>query len=924
MADLTWEKLRGAERSKFFHGPGRELPLDGKPGDPYSLPTAPMFTQSNTRVLLGQDTRGHLAMVALPTRLYPGSVRHGNDLQTPSGPGMYHRFDVAMYAGDLAYEIVREGEVAVPAAGGESYYARHFLPLAEGEVGALETTVVSLAPAAPTAELAPLAPAPLPGPPGALFVLRMRNRQRETVRGKVRLRATDLLLGHYEDGREPRRSLNQPEVRLRHQTLLLTGIAGVAAVHPHLGHWAKTQAPFEAEWDLALEPGEEATFETHVTLGADPSEALEALHFLHTLPPLDWIGRTAAFWDERLGKLEVGKGEEAEWSRDLYLRCLFDNFNCLQTTATGRLNAHWQGAPSHGYGILWGIDVEPTGVSVAQVCPELSRQVLLSFMHLSRAPGGPPDHSTGILVAPVILGRKWLETTGDVAWLEEHPEVMEALERIMEDLEAVKAPGETLYGSRYSSDGPVLRRYDYGTNVKAWYALRSYAYLLRALGRQEEADGHERRAEAVREAVMRLMVVPGPFGPQVSGGTSLGESHLLEPPRPEAEPYYDGEDTSSMLAPIYGFSEFADEAWLNYHRWARSLWCDNYDPEFETLRWHSLPSLDGTALVARMGGSRTRAEMQEALAITRELGVDEVTGSLFWWPRGVNARRGITRCSQGQGAWAWQYLQQWLGVHADALTRTLTVAPLGLLTGVDWRGFRCGKGKFDLAWEEGEAGMQARVTNRSEEAWEVRVGLRRPGQGAAAELEWLTTLLPPGEELTFAREASAVADGPGLNRAAMTRVEAAALGDAEGVLFRAFGEAVLPDWREDLSSPGEQPLALRFVVGNGTAEAWSDVSVILTCPEGWQAEARPPKHFLRPADLREGRVTAVLGEVPAGAKVVAPFCARGPGGDFGLGRAEGQGTAKRADAARFVAELRARRSGGGEIKRRLEVLRQAP
>ncbi len=297
-----------------------------------------------------------------------------------------------------------------------------------------------------------------------------------------------------------------------------------------------------------------------------------------------------------------------EVARDLYIRSLLDNFNCLQTDAAGNLIAHWQGAPSHGYGTVWGIDVEPTAVSVVHACPELARQVLLFFMARSRVPRGPRDHSLPILVAPVVIARQWLQATGDVAFLESHPEVLASLTSIMDDVESLKAPGETLFPSRYSSDGPVGRRYDYGTNAKVRYAFDSMAYLCRQLGRDGDAQRYAQIAEEIRSAVERTMIADGPFGPQISGGSNLGEdpgAFYL----PEGAPYYDGEDTSSMLAPIYGLCDFTHEPWINYHRFARSLWCPNYDPEFDALLWNPAEPavVDGTAFFSRLGGSVTRA-----------------------------------------------------------------------------------------------------------------------------------------------------------------------------------------------------------------------------------------------------------------------------------------------------------------------------
>ena len=96
--------------------------------------------------------------------------------------------------------------------------------------------------------------------------------------------------------------------------------------------------------------------------------------------------------------------------------------------------------------------------------------------------------------------------------------------------------------------------------------------------------------------------------------------------------------------------------------------------------------------------------MLAALRTLRDVGTDDVTGSVFWWPHGLEYRRSLTRCSQGQGAWAWQYLQQWLGIKVDAKpdtgTPTFTFAPRGLLTDVAWEGYRAGPHRFDIAWSE--------------------------------------------------------------------------------------------------------------------------------------------------------------------------------------------------------------------------------
>jgi hypothetical protein len=878
-----WQSVLDAPRSLFFRGHTADTIRDHRTLGRLSPATEALFTQSNARVLLGQAANGSLRFVALPTQVYPAPT------QTPElglGPGMYHHFDVAMYAGDLSYRIALEGagkeiDLAALERENETAYADHFLPLTRTQAGDLDVALVSVAPVAPDAATVPLALAPLPGPAGALYVLWLHNTGGAAVRGRVILQAGDMLVGHYEDADSSLRDLRRPGVNLRQNTLILTRPDGVVGIHLHQGRWTRLEAPFQAERAFSLEPGEEIVLETHLALGRSYQDVMPVIYALHLRDALAWLNLTAGYWRSRLGRLEVeaAGGDEGPYSRDLYIRSLFDNLNCLQTDAEGHVVAHWQGAPSHGYGTIWGIDVEPTAVSIVHLAPELARETMVFFSTRSRAPKGPPDHSVPILVAPVVIARQWLQVTGDAAYLEAHPEVMSALQSIMDDLEALRAPGEALFPSRYSSDGVVGRRYDYGTNVKVYYTFDSFAYILRRLGQEERAAYYARVARAIRHAIARTMVVEGPFGPQISGGTNLGEDpgtfHL-----PESALYYDGEDTSSMLAPIYGTCDHDDAAWVNYHRFARSLWCPGYDPEFDTLRWNpGNPGVcDGTGFFSRLGGSLTRAEMREALATLRQVAVDEVTGSVFWWPHGLEYRRSLTRCSQGQGAWAWQYLQQWLGLKVDLATRTLTLAPRGLLTRVRWAGFSSGAQRFDVCWEEDEAGAVARVRNYNDSAWTVRVGFRRPGAGAEGPLSWQAQGLAPGEEAAFAHQAPALAAGAGLDRAALVQAEAAALGEGDGVLFRRVAPDLLwGHWDPDKTwDTRAMPLALRFVIANATGVAWREVAVEVTCPEGWLAFGRRPLHWTRPETMAPA-VRLELGDLPAPGRIVAPFWVEGPG-----------------------------------------------
>jgi len=893
-----WTDLAHAPRSALFGG-RREDTTHDCTRSPLPRPnTEALFTQSNARVLLGHAANGMLRFVALPTQLYPAPTMNR---EFGLGPGMYHHFDVAMYVGDLAYRLeLEDGETVVisapeePARGleCETVYAAGWLPVTTARHGDLRLTLTSFAPVAPDPASAPLSPAPLPGPAGAFYVLHIENTGDRPLRGKVVLEVSDMLLGQYEDATPELRALQPPARSYRQRTLILTRPEGAVGVHLHDGAWRLPEQPgatprLQAEIVLDLAPGAGQTFETHVALAADYAGIMPTIYALHLRDALDWLNLTAAFWDDRLGALSVGdQTSEAAWVRDTYVRNLLDNFNCLQTDADGVLLAHWQGAPSHGYGTVWGIDVEPTAVSVVHICPEIAWATLRFFMNRSRVPRGPLDHSVPILVAPIVIARQWLQVTGDADRFAREPDVMAALRAIVDDLMALKAPGEALFPSRFSSDGGVGRRYDYGTNVKVWYAFDSLAYIARAIGEQDAADAYAALADAIREAIARTMVADGPFGPQITGGTNLDEdpgTFYL----PEGVPYYDGEDTSSMLAPIYGMTGLDDPAWVNYHRWARSIWCPAFDPEFGGLRWSPRDfaggALDGTGFFSRIGGAVTPTEMAEAVRTTHHVVTDAVTGSVFWWPHGLEYKRSLTRCSQGQGAWAWQALKQWFGLEADAGSRTLTVAPRGLLTSVVWQGFRAGPHRFDVAWREpdGDGGeTTVTVTNHNDHRWAISVGFRRPGSGATGEVQWQSADIAPGETVTLRHALAPVAadELPTWDEPAMVALETGSDG-SDGMLIRRYGQAHLwGHWDlEKQWTPEAMPVALRFLIENGTETDWQEVAVTLRCPEGWQAEGQQPQHWPRPTAM-EREATLTLADVPALSRTVAPFWVQWPEG----------------------------------------------
>lgn len=833
-----------------------------------------LFTQSNLRVLLGQDTAGRLAFVGAPhERDYgiPTCVGH-DSFPITAHPGMYYQADVAMWYGRARYLIELEDGRAFDAApeGADSWYLDHFLPVTRAEQAGLRLTTFSLAPVMEPGAACAIAGAQLPGPSGALFALHIENTSGARAHGRCKLlfEREFVIRSEYDGANRFEADAVQP-YHCEWERDLYTLWRPDACASIHLKHARHNEDAGHPElWvELDIAPGASQTVECRVAVAPDKGGIAPALATLFQHGAAEWLDITRAFWARRLGDWTCGiEGEDelAAAYRDMQIRSVLDNFNCLQADALGRLLVHWQGAPSHNIGRFWGIDIEPTAISVLYALPELG-PCLLAYIAERNEPRFSEynDHSTPIRVALLSIAGQYLRLTGDVDCFRFNPRLVRAMRETYVRLMTTKHSERALFPSRYSSDGIVFHRYDLGTNAKVIFALGGYKLVLDAL---EDPLAREigPLIEVIRRDIQDTMVGDGPFGQQYTGGTSLGEGRGFY--FRDDLWYYDGEDSSSCMMPVYGVNGFDDEAWRNYHRFARSLFSTNFDPEMGALRWFFYGgAVDGTAYISRLGGSVARAEMRAALSDMLERSVD-LTGSLYWWPKGVNKRRCIARCSQGQGSWLLQGTEQWLGLRYDALQRELIVRPQGLLSGYRWQGARLGRGLFDIEWREVDGEARLRVVNRNDAPVRVRAGLRPRGSGADGDLAWHELELAPGAESDqhWAQPTEAAESAFAVEPVELERLS------EDGIVFGPFG-LQLPSAEQDVNA-----FLLRFALLSG--EPLEDVELTLEVPDGFGAMAKTcrvwdtlPREMARTATLQTGYV-------PALERCVLPFYVALPGG----------------------------------------------
>lgn len=837
----------------------------------WSLSERQLFVQSNGRVLLGQDTMGRLHFACTPHDKIYAVPSGGTDMggQFKGHIGQYYQNDTALFLGKMRYDLEMDSGMLLSAANEFSVteYTDYFLPTTRTEYPQMQARVFSFAPVMEEESRPQSSIHPLPGPAAVMFCMEVKNTSGATLRGKVRLFFEQKFVNQFEHYGKRFEDYTQNPYRAEwDQKLLILWHPEACAAVQFLGAVQEGEAtnpriyiPFE------LKEGESRLFTTVIALTPHREEIYRNLGIIYQHTALEWVNITADFWKKRLGKMESGIREAEEMGKkysDMHIRFILDNFNCLSFNEQGDLLTNWQGAPSHSLSRLWGIDIEPDVVSVMYAVPEVGPRAI-EYLVKRNAPRFSlySDHSIFFYIAPLLIAGKYLELTGDAAYFKKHPDVTAGLEEVYQGMLAHKHKEYALFTSHYASDLIVFKKYDYGANVQCYYALKSWSMILEVLGR--DATEALQLLKQMPGDMAAHMEADGPFGKQITGGNNLEENQdrfYI----PDDIYYYGGEDTATVLAPLYGLYEFDYEPYVNLHRFARSMYITSYDPEFQTMReLHFGMNPSATGCTLRLGGSYTRKEMLKTLEILYDR-LDE-TGSLFWWPRAYNKKRCLTRCSQGQGAWVQQSMEQWYGLRMDALHHTLTIKPQGLLSSYHLEGIRLGNYIFDVEYEEKDGETRFLVKNKNQCDLKVQFAVRQFGAGAQ------------GNRDTMITDRADIAEGETIERVYQTapleaeeaeieRQECTDLAE-QGVLFAPYG-IVMPK----LSFNDCQIFLLRFVISH-LEETWKKVKVELQLPDGWKAAEKKYYMWDYQPVFREDSRKAIceVGELEANTHGVAGF-----------------------------------------------------
>lgn len=332
----SWSSLwKDGYRSQAFHATQRDA--QGKRELPLSERL--LFTQSNARVLLGQDACGHLAFLCAPHETdypLPTDVTEP-DYPITACPGMYDQTDVAMWFGDVHYDIELDDgcTVGVDESQWDTWYLDHFLPVTQVKMGALDVRFLSIAPVLETETRASGIPGtPLPGPSGAIYAAVLKNDSERQVSGKCRLRfAKRFVIRSEYNGHDPfeKDCVAPYRCEWERDIYCLWRPDACAAFYLRDGvHEGGEDGDVFVPFSLA--PGAETVISCRIAVAPEKGGLSAAMAALLRHEPLEWIGITAGFWHSRLGKLTLSLDAPESLSQqyaDFQIRNIIDNFNCL-------------------------------------------------------------------------------------------------------------------------------------------------------------------------------------------------------------------------------------------------------------------------------------------------------------------------------------------------------------------------------------------------------------------------------------------------------------------------------------------------------------------------------------------------------------------------------------------------------------------
>ena len=421
-----------------------------------------------------------------------------------------------------------------------------------------------------------------------------------------------------------------------------------------------------------------------------------ALDEINNLSTLTCLNNTNQYFRNMLGQLKT-PGDP--FLADFYERQVMASFGAIAMSASGKIaGSNWGSYCATRQ--IWMKDFYYTSLPFMMLDREFARKIILWFNEFGVRPKGTikeggVNHSIGISMASIMLAGLYYENSGDKQFFLQNPQLKKNWDKILNELiSSRKDPGIWLFPSKYISDGYIIPDYHTGSNVCAWYALKSYSKFMKEIYNETVASkSYEEAADKVRTAIMERCTINGPYGKQFIEATYRdGRAAPMES---------DGEESDLTLMPLYGFLSWDDATYLNYMKFSVSEHNTIYRPQIHAIAWYDTPSTAPGYMKGVCAGVDKESLFGDHGYITEVRRIADADGSIWWWTygwgeKGVTPPYGkVVRGSPGgfgkagwfSGIYASVFIARQLGITYENSSNLLRFTPLMPTSGFTWNNF---------------------------------------------------------------------------------------------------------------------------------------------------------------------------------------------------------------------------------------------
>jgi hypothetical protein len=447
-----------------------------------------------------------------------------------------------------------------------------------------------------------------------------------------------------------------------------------------------------------------------------------------------WMIETLQYYRGMLGRLEV---EDDAIYGEFLERNILSSFQAVSMDKDDRISgSNWGTNTSHF--AIWIKDMYYSILPVGMFDVNLFRKAILWFAEYGvRHPGhllaGGVSHSLSVSLTALIYSGIYYGNTGDKTFFLENRNMRAFFESLVITMLADRVDAaKYLFTTRYLSDGETYADWHTGTNICAFQALKSLALLMKDIyGDMEKSSYYDDLANRTRQDIETHCMIETNHRIHYNEGVFIDQTRT--------RPLSDGEESDTTLMPYYGFCRNDDACYASTMAFAMSEDNLGYCAASRCVKWVSQPNKNFDGVPATMPGymkglgaiSSNEAFHDSEGFLWNLLRMADADGGLWWWPYGYGKdfeidkpKRGYAwangKASWGAGVFSVLFIERFLGVSYDALTKTLALQPTALKS-YKWDRFKIGNSRFSITYQSGNGHESFLVSNHNDHGINVKL-----------------------------------------------------------------------------------------------------------------------------------------------------------------------------------------------------------